>query len=35
MSLMMSMLWYLFSFVVETDYVPFDLNGDLDLNFHS
>ena len=26
---------YLFSFGVETDYVHFDLNGDLDLNFHS
>ena len=23
------------SFGVETDYVHFDLNGDLDLNFHS
>ena len=26
---------YLFSFGVETDYVHFDLTGDLDLNFHS
>ena len=26
---------HLFSFGVETDYVHFDLNGDLDLNFHS
>ena len=37
MSLMlfMSMLYYLFSFGVETDSVHFDLTGDLDLNFHS
>ena len=37
MSLMlsMSMLLYLFSFGVETDYIHFDLNGDIDLNFHS
>ena len=26
---------HLFSFGVETDYVYFDLNGDLDFNFHS
>ena len=37
MSLMLSrsMQEYLFSFGVETDYVHFDLNGDLDSNFHS
>ena len=37
MSLMLSMpmLKYLFSFGVETDYVHFDLKGDIDLNFHS
>ena len=37
MSLMlsMSMLYYLFSFRVKTDYVHFDLNGDVHLNFHS
>ena len=33
--LSMSMLLYLFSFGVETDYIHFDLNGDIDLNFHS
>ena len=37
MSLRLSRLMqeYLFSFGVETDYVHFDLNGDLDLNFYS
>ena len=26
---------YLFSFGVKTDYIHFNLNDDLDLNFHS
>ena len=41
MSLMLSMFMsmiitaYLLSFGIETDYAHFDVNGDLDLNFHS